>query len=121
MRTNKLSKKLGNLPIFSVIASFLRAGLHQANIFIFGWYYKRCGDHFRRWNFKKSVKLLIQNYEHGQLLLKNEETHNRNLTRDNDKMRKELSDIKIKMIATNGQIDWANEALGMNIKKDSEN
>ena len=36
-------------------------------------------------------------------------------------MRKELRDIKIKMIATDGQIDWANEALGMNIKKDSEN
>jgi hypothetical protein len=53
--------------------------------------------------------------------LKNEETNNYNLTRDSNKMRKELSDIKIKMIATDGQINWVNEKLGMNIKKDSEN
>jgi hypothetical protein len=42
MRTNKLSKKLGNLPIFSVIASFLRADLHRANIFIFANYVIFC-------------------------------------------------------------------------------
>jgi hypothetical protein len=114
-------KKLNNLPIFNTLIRFLRVGLHQANIFIFGFYYKRCGDHFRQWNFIKSVKLLIQNYEHGQLLLNNEETHNRNLTRDNDELRKELFDIKIKMIVTDEQIDLANKMLGVDIKKDSQN
>ena len=66
MKRRNFKNKLGNLPIFSVIASFLSDGKHQANLFIFGWYYKRCGDHFRQWNFRKSIKILIQNYEHGQ-------------------------------------------------------
>ena len=95
--------------------------LLKTNHFIFKWYYKRCGDHFRQWTFLKSVKLLIQNYQHMKLLMKNEEEHNRNLTKDNDSLRKQLFDMNMKQIANNGQIKWANETLGMNIHDNSEN
>jgi len=93
----------------------------KINHSIFNWYYKRCGDHFKQYTFFKSVKLVIDNYEHLKLLMKNEVKHNRNLTRDNDEMRKELFDIKIKQIAGEDQVDWMNSTFGMGINKANEN
>lgn len=88
---------------------------------LFSWYYKRCGDFFAKWHFIKSVKLLIQNYEHQTLLYNNGQEHIAALRAENSKQRKELFDIKMKQIATDGQIDWVNKGFGMDIHKDSEN
>ena len=94
--------------------------LLKSNYFIFHWYYKRCGEFFRRWTFFQSVKILIDNYDHLNLLYENEIKHNRNLTRDNDEMRKELFQIKMKQLHPD-HIDWVNSAFGMDIHKDTEN
>jgi len=93
----------------------------KLNHFIFSWYYKRCGDHFKQYHFLKSIKLLIDNYEHLNLLYKNEQIHNRNLTRDNDIMRNELFQIRIKQVASPNQIDSINKMFGTNIHKNNEN
>ena len=91
------------------------------NKLFFRWYYKRVPGHFHQWKFKKSVKQLIQNYEHHGLLLKNAHEHNRNLTKDNDKMRKILSDIRFKEIASEDQINIINGMFGLDIHNDQEN
>lgn len=88
---------------------------------LFRWYYKRCGDFFGKWHFTKSVKLLIENYEHQTLLYNNGQEHISSLIIENRKLSKVLFDIKMKSLASDGQIDWANRTLGTNIHKDSEN
>lgn len=92
----------------------------KLNHSIFKWYYKRCGDHFRQWTFFKSVKLLISNFEHLQLLLKNAEAHNRNLTRDTDQLRKELFQNKMQQMHPD-HIDWVNDVFGTDLHKNTEN
>ena len=56
----------------------------------------------------------MKKFNHGQ-------EHIAALRAENSKQRKELFDIKMKQIATDGQIDWVNKGFGMNIHKDSEN
>ena len=93
----------------------------KINHFLFNWYYKKCGDHFKQWTFFKSVKLLIQNYEHQTLLYNNGQEHIAALIVDNNKMRKELFDIKMNQIASDDQIDILKFSIGMKIHTPSEN
>ena len=93
----------------------------KINHILFHWYYNRCGDHFRQYTFFKSVKLLIDNYKHNFLLIENEQTHNQNLTKDNDRLRSELNSLKMKMVANDKQIDFMNEKFGTNYSNKSDN
>lgn len=86
--------------------------LLKLNHWLFSWYYKRVGDHFHDWTFIKSVKILISNYEHRDLLFRNELEHNRYLIKECDRLRSELSNIKIQQIATDGQIRSVNDMFG---------
>lgn len=84
----------------------------KLNHWLFSWYYKRVDKHFHSWTFIKSVKILIQNYQHHDLLFKNELKHNQALIKDNDKLRAEISQIKIEQIATDKQIRDVNQMFG---------
>ena len=88
---------------------------------LFKWYYKRCGDFFGKWPFRKSVKLLIANYNHLTKMYEGQQEVLNNALKEIDRLRKDLSDLRIKQIAPDGVIDWANKSLGANIRKDSEN
>lgn len=93
----------------------------KINHILFSWYYSRCGDHFRQYTFIKSVKLLIEHWKHDFSLIENEKSHNQNLTKDNDALRSELNNLKIKMVANDKQIDFLNEKFGTNYSKRSDN
>lgn len=84
------------------------------NHIIFWWYYNRVNDHFKQWTFFKSVKLLIQNYDHLRLMHKGTCKSLRHSLEEADSLRKELSDIKIKMIASDDQIRSINKSFGAN-------
>ena len=95
--------------------------LLKLNHWLFSWYYKRVEAHFHDWTFIKSVKILISNYEHRDLLFRNELDHNRALIKECDKLRSELSNIKIQQIATDGQIRSVNDMFGTNWTPPTEN
>jgi hypothetical protein len=77
--------------------------------------------HFRKWRFKKSVKLLIQNYEHTQLLLKNAQEIKRLAIKDADNLRTELQNLRMAISHSSEHIDWANKNFGTDFKKPSDN
>lgn len=92
----------------------MRNFILKLNHIIFWWYYNRVNDHFKQWTFFKSVKLLIQNYDHLGLMHKGTCKSLRDSFEDADSLRKELSDIKIKMIASDDQIRSINKSFGTN-------
>lgn len=76
----------------------------KLNYWLFSWYYKKVPEHFKSWTFIKSVKLLIQNYEHKNILFQNELKHNQALINTNDKLRKDITQLRIKQVANDTHI-----------------
>ena len=93
----------------------------KINHFMFRWYYKRVPEHFRQWTFMKSIKLLIQNYEHDKLLLKNTKEIEVLAIKDADKLRKELENIRMSILAKGIEIEHFNKIFGTDYKKPKEN
>ena len=93
----------------------------KINHFIFRWYYKRVPEHFKQWTFMKSVKLLIQNYEHDKLLLKNAKEIEALAIKDADNLRTELQNLRMGISHSSEHIDWANKNFGTDFKKPGDN
>lgn len=99
----------------------MKAYILKINHILFYWYYKRVDKHFHSWTFFKSIKILISNYQHHELLFKNELKHNQALIKDNDKLRSELSNMKMNQIANDGQIKTINDLFGTKYIPPTEN
>lgn len=84
----------------------------KVNYFLFSWYYSRVDKHFHQWTFIKSVKLLIQHYDHEQLLHKNANANFRMALNELDATRKELSNLRMQQIANPGQMETLNKIFG---------
>lgn len=95
--------------------------LLKLNHFIFSWYYKRVPKHFHDWTFIKSVKILISNYEHLNLIFENEIKSKINLIKENDALRKEVSNLRIQQIASSSQIRGVNKMFGTNWTQPDDN
>jgi hypothetical protein len=64
--------------------------LLELNHILFAWYYKRVPVHFRQWTLFKSIHLLIQNYNHQQLLLESERRCTQFASEEAENLRKQL-------------------------------
>lgn len=93
----------------------------KLNYFLFSWYYSRVPDHFKQWTFLKSVKLLIQNYKHDQLILSIEMKASSSATKEASEARKELANLKMQMLANSGQINKLNNMFGTDFTTPEEN
>lgn len=93
----------------------------KLNHWLFKWYYSRVDRHFCQWTFFRSVKLLIQHYEHEQLLHKNANTAFRDCLNELDATRKELSNLKMQQIANPNTIDVLNKSFGTDYTSPNEN
>ena len=93
----------------------------KINHFVFSWYYKRCGDFFKQWTFIKSVKLLIQNYEHNKELLGAAKKTESFAIQEANRERKLRLDLEMKLIASDEEIYWANKIFATDFKKSNEN
>ena len=99
----------------------MRKLILKLNHILFWWYYRKVTDHFKGYTFFKSVSLLWQHYdlsefENGQLHDLIKSGH-----QENEKLRKENSQLRISQIATDGQIRWANETFGINWNPPTDN
>lgn len=88
---------------------------------IFSWYYKRVPEHFQKWTFIKSVKLLIQNYEHNMLLYDNMKSAAQGAGKDAREARNELYNFRMQVMAGDAQINSLNSMFGTDINKPTEN
>lgn len=95
--------------------------LLKLNHWLFKWYYSRVDKHFWQWTFIKSVKLLIQHYDHEQLLHKNANANFRGALNELDATRKDIHNIRMQQIASPGQIDGLNRMFGMDYNNPKDN
>lgn len=91
------------------------------NHLLFPWYYKRVSSHFQDRTIVKSILNLIDNYNHQEWLISRHDEQIDKFCKLADQERKMRLDIQMKMIASNEDIDWANNTFGLNIKKRYEN
>lgn len=103
------------------INKYIKLSILKINKFLFKWYYGSAPEHFHQWRFRKSVKLLIQNYEHTQLLLKNAKEIEALAMKDADNLRVELQNLRIAIFHSSEHIDWANKNFGTGFKKPEDN
>lgn len=99
----------------------LKSILLKSNHIIFWWYYKRVPKFFHRWTILRSVDLLKQNYEHQEYQIESKDKLIAKIIKHSDETRKELSNLRMQMIATGSQIKQANKMFGTDFKSSSEN
>jgi len=91
------------------------------NKILFHWYYSSVPEHFKKWGFIKSVNLLIQNYKHSQFQLKSKNEVIKKAIDTEDKLRKELTDLKIQLVGNSKLIDGINKSFGTKFTKPEDN
>lgn len=91
--------------------------LLKINKFLFSWYYKRVPDHFRKWTFIKSVKILIQNYEHSEFRNKGLNEVLCNASKREREMTTKISSLELKLRGVSQKdLDSINKIFGTNLK-----
>jgi len=93
----------------------------RLNHIVFWWYYKRVPKFFHQWPLLKSIEYLKQNYEHQEFVIKGNEAVISNAIKEEQRMKKEIINLRLQMTATDEQIDWANRVFGLDLRKKSEN
>lgn len=89
----------------------------KINHVLFWWYYNRVSEHFRQWTFFKSVRLLIDNYEHALYREKGLNEVVDKAIKIEEEMKSEISTLRLRaMGVSQEQIDPLNKMLGTELK-----
>lgn len=89
----------------------------KLNHLVFWWYYKRVPKFFRKWTILKSIKILVDNYEHAEYRYEGLEKVVRNSSEREMKMRSEISSLKLKLMGVSQDvIDPLNKMFGANLQ-----
>ena len=86
--------------------------LLKLNHWLFAWYYKRAGEHFKQWTLIKSVKLMIEHWQFEKEMHEGTKQLYKNCYKRNEELEKEVRNLKMQRIANDDQIKWANDFLG---------
>jgi len=95
--------------------------LLKLNHLIFWWYYKKQSNHLKGYTFFKSISLLRQNYEHLTEVYKAEQNQLSDCIKEADRLRSELSNIRMGQAANPEQITQLNKMFGTNFTKPTDN
>lgn len=91
--------------------------LLKINHVLFWWYYNRVPEHFHQWTFFKSVRMLIENYEHSQIINIGLNEVIAEAIRIEEKMKSEISALRLReMGVSQEQIDPLNKMFGTDLK-----
>ena len=89
----------------------------KLNHILFWWYYKRVPVFFHKWTILKSIKILVDNYEHAEYRYDGLEEVVRNASKRETEMRSEISSLKLKLMGVSQEvIDPLNKMFGVNLK-----
>jgi len=89
----------------------------KLNQFLFSFYYKRVPVFFIKWTFVKSIKLLIDNYEHSEFRINGLEQVIKNASTREKEMQTEISNLRLKLKGMpQEQIDKVNKIFGTELK-----
>lgn len=88
---------------------------------LFWWYYSRVPEHFHQWPFRKSVKLLIQNYESHKQLSEGQAKGLSECIKENNRLRHEIANMKVQQIANPKTIGQVNKMFGAGFTNPDEN
>lgn len=93
----------------------------KINHFVFAWYYKRVPNHFRQWPILKSIKLLIDNYEHQKFVDKGkDEVISRAIKRE-EELKKEIANLRFQILSVDEQVRSINKTFGTDFNEPSSN
>lgn len=95
----------------------MRKILLRLSHLLFRWYYKRVEEFFHDKTFFKSVKSLIKQYNSNKSLYYISMENCKFLMKENHDLRKELEDLKSKVVVNDKFIEWSNEYFGTNFEK----
>ena len=89
----------------------------KLNHIIFWWYYKRVPELFHKWTILKSIKILVDNYEHAEYRYNGLEKVLKNASKREVEMRSEISNLKLKLMGVSQDvIDPLNKMFGTDLK-----
>lgn len=84
---------------------------------LFKWYYRKCGDHFKERTFRASVLNLIDNYEHTLFREKGLDEVIRNASKREQEMRSYISNLELRLKGVSQEmIDPFNDMFGTDLK-----
>lgn len=93
----------------------------RINRFLFSWYYKRVSEHFHQWTIIKSIKMLIQHYDHEIFCHEGTNKLYRSCFESNQRLEKEISSIRMQLLADDSQIKDLNKIFGTDISTKDNN
>ena len=109
----RLGQRLKKFAIYRVMCS----AVLKLNHLVFWWYYKRVPNFFHQWTILKSIRLLKDNYEHSQFIIKGNEEVISNAIKRERQMRTKISNLELQLMGiTQDQIDPLNKMFGTDLK-----
>lgn len=89
----------------------------KINHFLFKEYYNIVPVFFHKWTILKSLKLLVQNYEHSQSQVESLEVVVRNASKREIEMRREISNLELRLKGVRQDtLDKVNNIFGTDLK-----
>ncbi|TSE05234.1 hypothetical protein [Aquimarina algiphila] len=89
----------------------------KLNKIVFWWYYKRVPKFFHKWTILKSIRLLVDNYEHQEFVIKGNREVISNAIKTERDMQKQIFNLKMKLQGVSQEkIDPLNKMFGTDLK-----
>ncbi|WP_027380824.1 hypothetical protein [Chryseobacterium daeguense] len=89
----------------------------KINHVVFWWYYKRVPKFFHKWTILKSIKILVDNYEHAEYRYEGLEKVLKNASNREREMQSEITNLKLKLMGVSQEaIDPLNKMFGVDLK-----
>ena len=109
----RLEQRLEKFAIYRFVYSVVL----KLNHLVFWWYYNRVPKFFHQWTILKSIRLLKDNYEHSQFIIKGNEEVISNASKRERQMRTKISNLELRLMGiTQDQIDPLNKMFGTDLK-----
>ena len=77
----------------------------KCNHVLFWWYYKRVPEFFHKWTILKSVKLLVDNYEHQEVIIKGNDKVISSAIKTEREMIRKISNLELKLMGVSQKIN----------------
>ena len=89
----------------------------KLNHLVFWWYYKRVPNFYHQWTILKSIRLLKDNYEHQEFVIKGKSEVISGAIKREREMQSKISNLELRLMGiTQDKIDPLNKMFGTDLK-----